>query len=83
MAAEHSIFRYDYPKTDVTSDVTVYPSLTTSGRIRTEIDISASREVVKDLTVVLTFYHSYDNKPLDPTAQQTDYGLVTSIGWTF
>jgi hypothetical protein len=80
---EHSVFRYDYPKTDITTDVTAYPSLTTSGRIRTEIDISASREVVKNLTLVITFYHSYDSKPVDPAANQTDYGLVTSLGWTF
>jgi hypothetical protein len=80
---EHSTFRYDYPKTDITLDATVYPSLTTSGRVRTEIDISASREIVSDLTFVLTFYHSYDNKPLDPDAHKTDYGIVTSVGWTF
>jgi len=80
---EHSAFRYDYPKTDITLDATVYPSLTTSGRVRSEIDISASREIIKDLTIVLTFYHSYDSKPLDPSAQKTDYGLVTSLGWTF
>jgi len=33
--------------------------------------------------VVLTFYHSHDNEPLDPDASRSDYGLVTSVGWTF
>jgi hypothetical protein len=80
---EHSTFRYDYPKTDITLDGTVYPSLTTSGRVRTEIDVSATREIVKDLTIMLTFYHSYDSDPLNPDAKKTDYGLVTSLGWTF
>jgi hypothetical protein len=80
---EHSVFRYDYPKTDVVVDLTAYPSLTTSGRVRGELDISASREIVKDLTLVITFYDSYDNKPLDVTADKNDYGLVTSLGWTF
>jgi hypothetical protein len=80
---ENSTFRYDYPKTDITVDATLYPSLTTSGRLRSEIDISASREIVSDLTFVLSFYHSYDNKPLDPDAVKTDYGIVTSLGWTF
>lgn len=83
VGAEHSLFRYDYPKTDVTTGITAFPSLTTSGRIRTEIDISASREIIPDLTLILTFYHSYDRKPADPDAHKTDYGLVTSIGWTF
>jgi len=83
LGLEHSLFRYDYPKTDITLDATVYPSLTTSKRYRTEIDVSASREIVKDLTIVLTFYHSYDSHPLDPDAHKTDYGLVSSLGWTF
>jgi hypothetical protein len=48
-----------------------------------ELDISASREIVKDFTIVLSLYDSYDNEPVDPTAPHNDYGLVTSVGWTF
>jgi hypothetical protein len=80
---ENSTFRYDYPKTDITIDATLYPSLTTSGRVRSEIDVSASREIVKDLTIVISFYDSYDNKPLDQDAGKNDYGIVSSLGWTF
>ena len=83
ISAQHAVFRYDYPKTDVASEVTVYPSLSSWGRIRSEIDISASREIVKDLTIVLSFYDSYDSDPPDPTSAKNDYGLVTSLGWTF
>jgi putative salt-induced outer membrane protein YdiY len=83
VSARHSVFRYDYPKTDITSEITVYPSLTSWGRVRSEIDISASREVVKDFTVTLSFYDSYDSDPLDPDANKNDYGLVASLGWTF
>jgi hypothetical protein len=82
-SVQHSVFRYDYPKTDVTSEITVYPGLSTWGRVRAEIDISASREVVKDFTVVLSFYDSYDSDPLDPASDKNDYGLVMSLGWTF
>jgi hypothetical protein len=83
ISATHSVFRYDYPKTDITTEFTLYPSLTDWGRVRGELDISASREIVKDFTVVITFYDSYDNSPTDPTAAKNDYGLVTSLGWTF
>lgn len=82
-SAEHSVFRYDYPKTDITTELTVYPSLTSWGRIRAEVDISASREIISDLKFVLTLYDSYDNEPSDPTADHNDYGLVTSLGYTF
>ncbi|HXV14648.1 MAG TPA: DUF481 domain-containing protein [Candidatus Krumholzibacteria bacterium] len=83
VSATHSVFRYDYPKTDITAEFTVYPNLTNWGRIRGELDVSASREVIKDFTIVLSFYDSYDSDPLSATAAKNDYGLVTSLGWTF
>jgi hypothetical protein len=82
-SVKHSVFRYDYPKTDITTDATLFPSLSSWGRVRAEIDISASREIVSDFTVVLSFYDSYDNDPPDEDAEKNDYGVVTSMGWTF
>ena len=83
LSARHSLFRYDYPKTDVTTEATVFPGLTTWGRLRAEVDISASREIVSDFTFVLSFYDSYDSDPPDEGATRNDYGVVTSVGWTF
>lgn len=83
ISVAHAVFRYDYPKTDITTQFTVFPSLTDWGRIRGELDVSASREIVKDFTIVLTFYDSYDSDSPDPTADKNDYGLVMSLGWTF
>lgn len=83
LSVDYSLFRYDYPKTDITTEITVYSNLTTWGRVRSEFDISATREIVKDFTIVLSFYNSSDNQPPDPTAANNDYGLVTSLGWTF
>jgi hypothetical protein len=82
-SAEHSVFRYDYPKTDITTEFTLYPSLTSWGRLRGELDISASRELVPDFKFTLTLYDSYDNEPADPTADHNDYGLVAGLGYTF
>jgi uncharacterized protein DUF481 len=81
-SAELGGFLYDYPKTDVSLDAYVYPNLTTWGRVRMEIDASASREVVKDFIVSLTFYDSFDNEP-GASAEKNDYGFVMSVGWTF
>jgi hypothetical protein len=78
-----STYRYDFPKTNLTSSATVYPSLTSWGRVRSEVNISASREIVKDFTFILSFYDSYDSHPPDPSAVRNDFGVVTSIGWTF
>jgi len=78
-----STFRYDYPKTDITIEIIAYPSLSDWGRIRAEVDVGASREIIKDLILKVSFYDSYDSDPLDPDAAKVDYGLVTSVGWTF
>ena len=83
LSAKHSLFRYDYPKTDITTEATVFPGLSTWGRLRAEVDISASREIVSDFTFVLSFYDSYDSDPPDEGATRNDYGIVTSMGWTF
>jgi hypothetical protein len=83
VSVQHSVFRYDYPKTDITTSLTVYPGLSDWGRIRSEFDISASREIVPDFTFVLSFYDSYDSDPPSTTAEKNDFGLVTSLGWTF
>jgi len=80
---QHSAFRYDYPKTDITLAGTVYPNLSDWGRVRAEFDVSASREIIKDLTLVISFYDSYDSDPLDPSGSRNDYGVVSSVGWTF
>lgn len=83
VSLEHYVFRYDYPKTDISLEATVYPNLSSWGRVRSEIDISLSRELVKDLTLILSYYDSYDSDPLDPSGSKHDYGIVTSLGWTF
>jgi hypothetical protein len=77
------VFRHDYPKTDISSQITLYPGLSSWGSLRSEVDISASREIVKDLNIVLSFYDSYDNEPNNPASSENDYGIVTSLGWTF
>lgn len=83
ISVAHSAFRYDFPKINLASDLSVYPSLNNWGRVRGELDIDASREIVKDFTAVLTLYDSYDNQPAEAAGAKNDYGLVFSLGWTF
>jgi hypothetical protein len=83
LSLSYASFRYDHPKIDVTSDAYVYPSLTNWGRVRLELDVDINREIVKDFTINLSLYDSYDNEPPDPTAAKNDYGLVAGMGWSF
>ena len=78
-----SIFRYDFPETDVGGSLTLLPSLTQSGRYRAEADLRAKYEFIDDLYFELKFYGSYDSKPPTEDATSSDYGVVTSLGYSF
>jgi hypothetical protein len=78
-----SYFTYDRPSTNLDIGVQYYPSLSSRGRHRFQLDTSVRRELVKDLFVSLNLYNSYDNRPPNPSAERNDLGVVASIGWTY
>jgi hypothetical protein len=83
LMTEFSIFHYDFPETDIVGGLSVMPSLTKSGRYRSEGDLRAKYEFVEDLFFELRLYGSYDSDPPTDDVEQTDYGFVTSLGWSF
>lgn len=83
IAAQYSMFTYDFPKITVNATLQVLPYLTDSGRVRVEFNAQAKREIVRDFYLSLSIFDSYDSR--DPSTQQAknDWGPVLSIGWTF
>jgi hypothetical protein len=77
------LFIYHQPKTDLSFDFITYPSITEGGRVRLDLDTRLRREIIKDFFVDLSFYLNHDNKPRSVTASKTDYGFVTSVGYSF
>jgi putative salt-induced outer membrane protein YdiY len=77
------VFRYDFPETDIGGSLTLLPSLTKSGRYRAEADLRAKYEFVDDLYFELKVYGSYDSEPPLADSEQSDYGLTTSLGYSF
>jgi hypothetical protein len=83
VGTQYSYFRYDTPKRSIDAGFAVFPSLTESGRVRAEADVTSRVEIVEDLFFDLTFYGSYDSEA-DPSApSNSDYGVVTSLGYSF
>lgn len=76
-------FRFDSPQLDVTTEFQLLPSLTENGRVRTEADIDLRWEIVSGLFWGLTIYHSFDNQPPGIGATNSDYGIISSLGWSF
>jgi hypothetical protein len=82
VGTDYEYFTYDTPKTKLTVSFAAYPSLTEGGRIRSDLNFAWNRELVKDFFVGLSFYYSYDSVPPDVGAKD-DYGVVTSLGYSF
>jgi hypothetical protein len=83
IAFKSSYFTYDRPKTTLDLSFDYYPSLSSIGRHRVQLDASAKRELWKDFYVSFSLYNTFDSRPPNPAADTNDIGIVTSIGWTY
>jgi len=76
-------FRFDSPKLDANTSLFVFPSVTELGRVRIQFDSRFSYELLKDFTVALTFWDTFDSRPGSTTAQKNDLGVTFGLGWKF
>ena len=83
ISASYSLFFYDSPKTDLTTTIVLYPSLTTRGRLRRNFSINLSHELFSDFFIKLTYNTSHDSDPPSESASTSDYNIITSIGIKF
>lgn len=82
VGASFAWFQHRFPKTDIRTDVLIFPSITESGRVRSNWDISIVREFIEDLSLDLSVYYSTDNQSPDG-AGRDDWGVITSIAYSF
>jgi putative salt-induced outer membrane protein YdiY len=78
-----SVYKYNTPKTDLSSSAAVYPRLPHFDRWRVDVEVSYTQEIIKDFTLILTFYDNYNSEPPSETASTNDWGFTTSFGYTF
>ena len=76
-------YRFDSPELDLSSGIAIYPSMTTGGRYRIQANGQAKIEIVKNLYWSLSFYESFDSDPPSADARRNDFGITTSLGWSF
>ncbi len=80
---EYRQFRYKDPEIDWVTYLSLFPSLSIPGRLRSDFNTNLRYELFNDFFLGLTFYHNLDNKPPEGGESTTDYGIVTSIGYKF
>jgi len=81
--AEYTYSTYDFPKTNFTMLVNGYPSLSDWWRFRLEASVSARREIISDFYVKVSPFESYDSDPPLEGAAKNDWGVTTSLGWSY
>jgi hypothetical protein len=70
------------PANDLYLTANVYPLLEDLSSFRSDTNLTLRREVVEDLFLDLSIYYDYLSDPPDG-ANKDDYGVVTSIGYSF
>ncbi len=61
----------------------MFPSLTESGRWRSDLRTTFRLELLTDLFWTMEFFATYDSEPLDLDAEKSDYGIITGFGWSY
>ncbi len=83
LTVNYRLFKYVSPKVDVATDLTFFPSLSTKARLRIEYNLSTRLELFKDFFLGINYYYSFDNKPINSDAAHQDWGVSTTISYSF
>lgn len=76
-------FRYDDPEFDVALRLNVYERLSDTGRTRGDLDVDLRWELISDFFLGFSLYYSFNSQPTGVETSSEDYGLVTTLGWSF
>ena len=76
-------YSYDSPRTNLDTSLQYYPSFNQWGRQRVQYDVTVKRELFKDFFASLNLFYTFDSNPPNSEARRTDYGISTSLGWSY
>ncbi len=81
-SVRYRYFRFAEPERRLDTTLSVFPSMTNWGRVRLDLRSTFKLEFFKDLYWAMELYGAYDSDPISMGAGKTDYGVVTSLGWS-
>ncbi len=80
-------FDFGESELDLSTTLTLFPSITEAGRVRGSLDVSLRWELFEDLFWQLTLFDDYDSRPEghpgDEDPSNNDYGVTTGLGWSW
>jgi hypothetical protein len=77
-----SVRLFQFNKTTLSVTASVFPALSTPGRVHFNTNVSYYVKIFGDLTWNASFYGNWDNQP-PPGFAGSDYGTSSGLGWTF
>ncbi len=77
------MFRFEDPEMDISTVVNIFPSLSSPGRIRLDLESRIRYEVFKDFFVSFSLFDNFDSDPPGSDVENNDFGISTSVGWSF
>jgi len=75
-------FRFDSPKLDFGTNVSLFPSLSDLGRVRGQAEIRIKYELFSDFNVGTQFTDNFDSRPPEDVSKN-DYIATLTIGWSY
>lgn len=81
LSSRYRAWRFNTPELDLDLILNLYPSLTDSGRLRSDSNLRLRWELIEDLFFDITAFGSYDNRA--DADNDIDYGVTTGVGWEF
>lgn len=76
-------YRFNTPEIQITTSFLALPSISKTARVRLQFDAKARLELIKDFFWQVSVFETFDSNPPSETAQRSDFGLTTSLGWSF
>jgi putative salt-induced outer membrane protein YdiY len=76
------LHRRNEPSSDITLTTDIYPLLEDFSNFRSNSNLSLRREIIDDLFFDLSFFYNYLSDP-PQGAEKDDYGVITSLGYSF
>ena len=71
---------FDLKDFHMLTNITLYPSLTESGRVRSDFNLDLKYDLPLDFFIKLGGTYNYDNKPVEG-ASKDDYVIQATFGW--
>lgn len=76
-------WKFSTPELNLDLNFTLYPSITDSGRVRSDTNLRLRWELIEDLYWDVTAWASSDNRSNRGDGSSGDYAITTGIGWEY